>query len=343
MLYIGLDTHLNSSTLCVLNAAGQRQELRTIRGPWSGTAAYLRTIKEPISICYEASCGYGPLHDELKKFCDRVLVAHPGRLRLIFQSRRKSDRVDAEKLAKLLYLEEVPKIHVPSPDVRAWRELIEMRQRRIQGRTRVKNNIRSLMHAYALPAPSHVKILWTRRGREALGQMEWPNPAAKVRMSILLEELDHCDHVLTSLTRELERIAANNDNVALLCTIPGIGPRIAEATVAYLDDVTRFSRINRAGSYVGIVPSQHSSGNTERLGHITKEGPRTLRYLLVEGAWQGIRRDPSIRAYFERICRGDPARRKRALVATAHKLLRCMTAMLKHNQPWAPQALEQAA
>lgn len=103
MLYIGLDTHLNSSTLCVLNAAGQRQELRTIRGPWSGTAAYLRTMKEPISICYEASCGYGPLHDELKKFCDRVLVAHPGRLRLIFQSRRKRALVaTAHKLLRCM-------------------------------------------------------------------------------------------------------------------------------------------------------------------------------------------------------------------------------------------------
>ncbi|MFT3791877.1 MAG: hypothetical protein QM741_12550 [Rudaea sp.] len=71
----------------------------------------------------------GPIHDHLRTFCDHVVVAHPGRLRLISRAKRKNDRVDAEKLAKLLFLDEVPQIHVPSPDVRAWRELIEARHR----------------------------------------------------------------------------------------------------------------------------------------------------------------------------------------------------------------------
>jgi transposase len=94
------------------------------------------------AVCYDASCGYGWLYDALVKLAVHVAVAHPGQLRLIFRSKRKNDRVDAERLAKLLFLGEVPLVHVPGADVRAWRELINFRRRLIQKRTRAKNAVR---------------------------------------------------------------------------------------------------------------------------------------------------------------------------------------------------------
>ena len=93
-------------------------------GPWLRIAEELLKLKGKLFVCYEASCGYGYLYDMLRQVAQRVVVAHPGRLRLIFCSKRKNDRVDAEKLAKLIFLDAVPAVYVPSQDVRAWRQLI---------------------------------------------------------------------------------------------------------------------------------------------------------------------------------------------------------------------------
>ena len=87
----------------------------------------LRGLPNRFEVCYEASCGYGHYHDLLRPVAARVLVAHPGQLRLIFRSKHKNDRNDAERLAKLLYLGETPTVHVPTPEVRTWRELVNCR------------------------------------------------------------------------------------------------------------------------------------------------------------------------------------------------------------------------
>lgn len=120
MFYVGLDVHARQSTFCVLDNNGRRLRTRAIRGTWDRVLSELAEIKRPFAVCFEATSGYGYLHQKLKKIAKRVVVAHPGQLRLIFRSRRKSDRVDAAKLAKLLFLDEVPPVYVPSADVQAW-------------------------------------------------------------------------------------------------------------------------------------------------------------------------------------------------------------------------------
>ena len=120
----------------------------------------------------------------------------------------------------------------------------------------------------------------------------------------------------------------------MLRTVPGVGARTAETLMAYIDDPWRFDRAGQVASYFGLVPCQDASAGVNRLGHITKQGPGTARKYLVQAAWQGLQRSAVIRSYFERICRGQKARRKIALVATAHWLLRCMFAMLRSGEVW---------
>ena len=113
-----------------------------------------------------------------------------------------------------------------------------------------------------------------------------------------------------------------------------MGLRTAEAVVAFLDDPKRFGRAKSVGCYFGLVPCQDQSGPKNRLGHITRDGSATVRQLLTEAAWQGVRRSPTIRAFFERVQRGDPARKRIALTATAHYLCRSMWAMLRDGTLW---------
>jgi transposase len=332
MYVIGMDVHQRSSSLCILDAQGQRVKEKTLRGSWREAVAWLAQLEQPFAICYEASCGYGALYEALRPIAQRVVVAHPGHLRLIFRSQQKHDRVDARKLAMLLLVEQVPTVWVPPVPVRQWRRLIEARQRAIGRRTRIKNGLRTLLRGEGIEPPRGGS-LWTRRGRAWLGEVALPEAAALER-DVLLEELAVADMHVGRLTRQLDRLARQDRRIALLRTIPGVGPRTAEAVVAYLDDVRRFGRINQVGSYAGLVPRQDSSGSTQRLGHITRQGPPTLRKLLVEVAWQAKRRSPTIRRRFERLTGGRRERRKVAIVAVAHYLLRVMASMLRTGESW---------
>ena len=331
MLYIGLDAHQSTSSICILDENGKRVKRQTVRGFFPQVIDELRKVDGPFEICFEASCAYGYLYDELYKIARRVVVAHPGQLRLIFRSKRKSDRVDAEKLAKLLFIGEVPEAYVPSISVRNWRRLIEYRRRLIDKRTRCKNAIRALLRSHGVRAP---KSLWSRRGCAWLAGLEWPNLAAEVQRDLLGDELALFERQVRTVTKALDKMANGHPAVVVLRTIPGVGPRTAETIAAYVDDPLRFTRSGEVASYFGLIPCQDSSAGLNRLGHITKQGPPTARKYLVEATWQAIRRSPTVRAYFMRIWGEKQDRKKIALVATSHYLLRCMWAMLRRGEGW---------
>lgn len=332
MYYVGLDIHSKSITICVLNGNGKVHRRCTVR-QIDQMMAVLERLPEPFQVCYEASTGYGIFFELLSKVADHVAVAHPGLLKLIFRSKQKNDRRDAEKLAKLLYVGEVPIVHVPTADVRAWRELISFRRRLVEKRTRAKNGIRGLLRSLTIRSPQRPG-LWTREGIAWLEQLPLDNAMHALRRDLLVEEVATLSGQIHRVETELARDSIHNPAVKLLRTIPGVGLRTAEAVVAFLDDPHRFANSKRVGAYFGLVPSQDQSGSTNRLGRITREGSATVRHLLVEASWQAVRRSPTVAAYWARIGRGDKARRKIALVATAHYLVRVMWSMLKNQTVW---------
>lgn len=335
MRYVGLDVHWKRSTFCVLDENGKHLASRTIHGPWEKILLALSSVKKPFAICFEASTGYGYLYDRLMATAARVEVAHPGHLRMIFRSKQKNDRVDAEKLAKLLFLGEVPPVYVPAVEVRAWRGMIEHRSGLLADRTSAKNELRALLRGQGLVAP---KGLWTIKGLGWVRGLSFEQGFDAVRRDILLERVESLNLMIKRVEAELLKVAAKHPGVQLLMTIPGVGIRTAEAVMAYVDKPERFHSSRSIGEYFGIVPCQDSSAGKERLGHITKQGPATVRRLVVEAAWQSIRRSPTVRARFERIMGGNAGRKKVALVAVAHYLLRVMLALLKSGEVWREEA-----
>jgi len=333
MYTIGLDVHARKIAVCILDQNGKRFKEMTLTSDVEKLARELERLKKPCRICYEASCGYGHLFDQLTRLprVKRIAVAHPGRLRLIFLSKRKNDRVDAHKLATLLFLDQVPEVYIPDIDVRAWRAAIEFRRKLVDRQTAVKNELRALLRSYGIATPYRQR-LWTRKGLTWLAELELPTPLARLQRQCLLDELDGCRLRLKELERDLDRIGNAYPGVQLLRTIPGVGPRTSEAVMAYIADPKRFQRGKQVGCYFGLVPCQDQSAGANRLGHITREGPATVRKLLTEVTWQGIQRSPEIRAFFERVQRQDPGRKKIALVATAHWLVRVMWSMLRSGE-----------
>lgn len=332
MLHIGLDVHAKHVSVCILDENGKRFKRTQLRSA-AELVCELGRLPDRFQVCYEASCGYGVWYDLLQPLAVRVVVAHPGQLRLIFRSKHKNDRCDAEKLAKLLFLDEVPTVFVPGAQVRAWRELITCRRTLIEKRTRAKNGVRTLLRSAGIAAPRRPG-LWTRRGMAWLRRLEFPHAMQALRRDLLLEEVETLAAQIARVEKELDRFARENPAVWQLTSIPGVGVRTAEAVVAFLDDPNRFSNSKAVGRYFGLVPSQDQSGGSNRLGHITREGSATVRRLLTEAAWQTVRRSATVRAYFERIQRNDPERKKIAVVATAHYLARVMWAMLRDGTLW---------
>jgi transposase len=332
MLSVGLDIHDQRIAICVLGATGQvvrRAQVRTL----DEMMRHLEALPDRFEVCYEASCGYGHDHDTLSPIAARVVVAHPGQLRLIFRSKDKNDRKDAQRLAKLLYLGEAPAVHVPTSDVRTWRELITCRGRVIAKRTRAKNSLRTLLRCAGVVPPGR-PALGTKKGPEWLRRRELPTASQPLRRDLLLEEIAALTNQVRRIEQPLNHQAGLSPAVVRLRSIPGVGVRTAEAVAAFVDDPHRFRDAKAVGRYFGLVPGQDQSGDRNRLGPITREGPAVVRQLVAEATWQAVRRSPRIRAYFERVRRDDPLRKKIALVATAHDLVRVMGALRKHGTTW---------
>jgi len=330
MLYIGLDYHTMKSVFQVLDKNGKKLFSKVVRGPADNLLKELSLLPQ-FNICFEASGACGFLYDKLFEIANKVVVAHPGKLRLIFRSKHKNDRIDAEKLAKLLFLGEVPPAYVPSSDIRAWRSMIEHRDRLVRERTRAKNGLKGLFRSLGV---SIRKRLWSKDGLRWAESVVFDNTFNAIRRDDLLERIRNLNNMIRRVEKELNAIGKKHPGVQILSSIPGIGPRISEAVVAYIDDPWRFRKTKSIGNYFGMVPSEDSSSSTIRFGHVTKEGPPTVRRLITEGAWIAIRKSPTVRRHFDRIADKNPKNKKIAIIATAHYLLRVMLAMLKTGECW---------
>jgi transposase len=174
-----------------------------------------------------------------------------------------------------------------------------------------------------------------------LQSLSFENEMHALKRDLLVDEIQGLNKRIFRVEKMLARFAANCPAVVLLRSIPGVGPRTAEAVVAFIDDPKRFAHSKQVGAFFGLVPCQDQSGPVNRLGHITRQGPSTVRHLLTEAVWQSIRRSPTVKAYLERVQRGDPARKKIAIVATAHYLVRVMWSMLKTGSKWREQVAAQ--
>ena len=261
--------------------------------------------------------------------------------------KRKTDRDDALKLAQLSAMNQLPLVHLPEKDVRAWRSLIQFRGKLVGRRTRIKNHIRSILDREGLrmaPGKSGWTKAWLKRlGALAEATAEGMAALWQFELSIELVQYEAAMTAVLDVEYELGQLAKGDERVKRLRTIPGVGPRLSEALVAVLDDPKRFKSGKQVGAYVGLTPRLYESGSMSRQGKISKQGHRYLRSLLVEVAWIGLRHNPWMREVYERVRRGSKTRKKIAIVAVARRLLIRCWAMLRDGTNWSPPALGESA
>lgn len=246
----------------------------------------------------------------------------------------KTDRRDADLLARLSLAGQVREVHVPDRRGREWRRLIAFRHTLVRQRTRVKISIKALLRHEEIAT----KRLWTREGMTALRALACPLSACdgdalwRGILSTQLAQLADVERHLDAVTRQLDAMACADERVQLLTReLPGVGNRVAEAVVALIDQPLRFPNRKAVGAYLGLCPRVSQSGESLRHGGITRAGNPMTRSLLVEVAWLGLRHSPWMRETYQRIRRDDGKRRGTAAVATARRLLvRCWAKLRDH-------------
>jgi transposase len=329
VIYIGMDVHQSSTTFCRFDPSAEKgRQYRTLTRRTTAEAIeeVLRSYDGPCQVAYEVGTQAQWIAKIVRPLATEVHVANPSRIPWLFRDGRKNDRLDARKLATLLYLKQLPTVHLPAADISAWRALINHRRTLIRRRTMIKNQIHAIRRAFGYRCPH--RSCWTRVGMTWLRSLTFDN-ARTLMVGALLDELAFVGEKLAGVERQLDKIAVTQANVTLLRTIPGIGPRTAEAIVAFTDVVTRFPDRKRFASYFGMTPTEDSSGLVQRFGHISKRGPSVVRWLLVESAHQVIARCPALRSFFDRIHRGKKERYKKAIVATGRKVLTICYGMMR--------------
>lgn len=256
--------------------------------------------------------------------------------------KRKTDRDDAMKLARLVATDQLSLVHLPKLQVRQQRALIKYRHALIDRRTGIKNTIRSLLDAQGLSLPGRSRG-WTAQSINELKALARPLQQCdgqnlwRGQLDSELTMLQTVSALIKEADKKLDAIAAQDQRVKRLRTIPQVGARLAELVVAMIDDPHRFKNARQVSAYAGLVPKQYQSGQMNRLGRITGQGPGLLRRVLVQVAW-GLQRRTETRghAIFERLCHGQRTRRKQAVVALARKILIWCWALLRDGSDWDP-------
>jgi transposase len=345
---LGLDLGKFKSVCCVMDAATGAHAFETV----ATTPAALHELlvrhagSTPARalLVVEACDAAGWVHDVAVALGAAVTVVHTqGDERWKWRKvKRKTDRDDALKLARLARLGELPRppVHVPTPERRQWRRLVLHRRSVVTRRTQSRNGIRSIYSQQGLGLARGNKQ-WTRAGVAQLEADARPVEACAAddlwrgRLHAELQLMAAADGQLKVLDKKLDALAADEPRVALLRTVRGVGPRLAEAVVLHVgDDPRRFKTGAQLANYAGLVPKLLESGQVTRLGHITRRGPALLRSLLVEAAWMVWRLNDWAKAFVEKVSRGGRGRRKLAIVALARKLLILLWGMLKTNKPF---------
>jgi transposase len=285
------------------------------------------------------------VHDVATELGIEVQVANPNtegwRWRRV---KRKTDRDDALKLARLSATGQLPTVWMPTPRVRQWRSLIHYRHELVSRRTAILCSIRSLLDMQGRQMASQAKA-WTEAGIERLRGLAkpavdcGPDELWRGQLAAELTLLAQLQTQIRLIEGRLDALAETDARTTRLRTIPGVGPRLSEAVVAWIDDPHRFRDARAVGSYVGLVPRRRQSGTYDRSGRVTKHGPSLLRKLLVEVAWIMRQHNPHAAALYTKLSKGERTRRKQATVALGRRLLTWCWAMLRDEQDWDAERL----
>jgi transposase len=339
MISIGIDLHVNNSMITAIDGeTGEFHKGERIPNRNDALLGYFSRFEgRPMKAVVEATCNTFALVGLLRQVSGlEICVVNPRKMRIIADSVCKNDRIDSETLAEFgLCNLKLPQSFIPGDDAHNLRSLLRLRAGMVNMRTNLKLRVKSLINAEGFFEPPD--DLFGKTGREWLRQVELC-PQARSRLECLLMAMVSFDERLKEIEKSLKKEYATlplwEEDLKLLLTMPGIGLLTGLTILSELGDWRRFTSPSAVCNYAGLTPRLDSSNKKCVHGGITKQGPRYLRWLLVEAAGAAVRRVPRYKNLYEKIARKGEHGKSIAQVAIARKMLEDGWIMLRKREPF---------
>jgi len=296
MQIIGVDLHVRQQTIAMLDTETGEVVEKSLEHDGDEVRKFYSALAGPVQVGIEATGSmlwFLELMDELG--IDR-LVGHPSEIRKAETRKQKHDRRDAALLLKLQVENRFPSIWMPSSELRDLRTLLRHRHQWVRIRTRVQNTLQAIALSRGL---RRGKKLWSQAGQHAIESLPLP-PHTAYRRTELQDLYYKLQEQIDELDKRVNDQAVRRPGAKRLMTHPGVGPVTALATDVFLGDPARFEDGKALVSYVGMIPSEYSSGGQQRLGGLSKQGNPLLRFLWCEAAIHAVRRDPELQRFYRR-------------------------------------------
>ncbi len=335
---LAIDLGKFNSVFCWFDPATKATAFRTV--PTNPDAIREALLRQPgVTAVMEACSPAGWVTDLCQSLGVPFVVASTNGAAWAWKNvKRKTDRDDALKLARLASVGELQPVPVPPKAVRQRKSLIGLRKRFVGERVRGQNRIRGLLVGQGIAIPRAAQT-WTEAGLGVLASHAKPVTGCgpeelwRGELDLLLRRYRASVEQIAEVERKLDALGDAEPATVIVASMPGVGPRTAEVVATHLNDPKRFKSADEVSAYAGLVPRQYQSGETDRRGRITKRGPKLLRAALVECAWCSLRYNAWAKAVWQRL-QANGVSKKKAVVALARKLLVRCWAMLERGEPW---------
>src|SRR5689334_5169987 len=313
-VYVGIDVHRKRSQVAVVTEDGTVELNKNVV---NGSEPMLRLIGDLPSgtpVAFEAAFGWGWLAALLEDYGFEAHLVHPLRCKAIASARLKNDKVDAATLAQLLRADLLPKAWIAPPAVRQLRALLRHRAGLVRLGTQQRNRIHAVVADFGYDRSGSYL---SGPGRGWLAGLDLP-PASREIVTGCLAVIDGLAPLTGRIDTELRQHAKADPRVKILTTLPGVGQFTALVMLAEIGDITRFPSARKLASWAGLTPTVRGSDRTVRHGHISKQGPAWLRWVLNQAA-QTAKRSPELAATYATIAKRRG--KKIATIAISRKLL----------------------
>jgi len=328
MMIIGCDFHPSWQQISWLDTETGETGERKLVHVMGDAKQFYEQLSAPALIGMEATGNSQWFIELVEDLGHTIWIGDAAQIRASYVRKQKTDKRDAAHILKLVVEGRFPRLWTPDREQRDLRQLVLHRNKLVEIRSRVKNELQHLSLNKGMQKKCR---LWSREGQQMLRELPL-KPWASCRREDLLGLLGMLNQQIGALDVAVQKAAEENPQARLLMTQPGVGPNTALAFVLTIGDVGRFPRGKQIASYLGLIPREESSGGRQKLGAITKQGNRTLRSLLVEAAQIAVRYDPEFRKEYVHRCHQKP--KGVAKVAAARKLAVRLYWMLRTQKPY---------
>jgi transposase len=337
MLHAGLDLSRKKIDVCLLSRAGEIVEEWASPPDADGLRGLARRAGAhglPVCGVIESMTGARFVHDTLEELGWEVLIADASKVKGLAPLACKTDKIDARVLAVPSQHDLVPEIWLPDPSIRRERELARFRLHLVKHRSMLKHRIHATLITFGHPCP--VTDLFGVAGREPLDRFEIP-PPWRSTLDASLELIGDLEAQIETINKQLRSLGPEHRYMPLLMTVPGIGFVLSYTIAAEIGDIARFASPKKLCGYTGLCPRVNQSGDRDRRGPLTKQGPKYLRWAMLEATMHALRH-PAYRERYQRNKRrlGRQRGAKVAQIDVARKLTQAIWHMLTNNQPFAP-------